>query len=133
ALEEGGAFRTHDELAAMRARVARALREAFPGIVFNASFEHTLPTTINFAVPGMPARELLDLFDAAGVRVSAGSACSAAKAAPSYVLAAMGVPAWQASGAVRLSFGPLADEAFIDAACARIRRCGQASRSAPLA
>jgi cysteine desulfurase len=133
ALEEGETFRSHAQLQAMRARVAQALREAFPSIVFNARFETTLPSTINFAVPGMPARELLDLFDAAGVRVSAGSACSAAKAAPSYVLEAMGVPDWQASGAVRLSFGPLADEAFIDAACARIRRCGQASRGAPLA
>jgi cysteine desulfurase len=133
ALEQGDTFRSHEQLTAMRARVAQALREAFPGIVFNARFETTLPTTINFAVPDLAARELLDLFDAAGVRVSAGSACSAAKAAPSYVLQAMGVPDWQASGAVRLSFGPLADEAFIDAACARIRRCGQAARSAPLA
>ncbi|WP_036172133.1 aminotransferase class V-fold PLP-dependent enzyme [Massilia sp. 9096] len=133
ALEDGATFRNHDQLAAMRARVVHALREAFPGIVFNARFETTLPTTINFAVPGLPARELLDLFDAAGMRVSAGSACSAAKAAPSYVLEAMGVPDWQASGAVRLSFGPLADEAFIDAACARIRRCGQAMRGMPLA
>lgn len=130
ALEDGETFRNHDQLSAMRARVTHALRKAFPGIVFNAP-DHALPTTINFAVPGLPARELLDLFDAAGVRVSAGSACSAAKAAPSYVLEAMGVPDWQASGAVRLSFGPLADEAFIDAACARIRRCGQAVRSAP--
>ena len=133
ALEDGETFRNHDQLSAMRARVTHALRVAFPGIVFNAPFKHALPTTINFAVPGLPARELLDLFDAAGVRVSAGSACSAAKAAPSYVLEAMGVPDWQASGAVRLSFGPLADEAFIDAACARIRRCGQVVRSAPFA
>ena len=133
ALEDGGTFRTHDELSAMRARVADALREAFPAIVFNAPFEHALPTTLNFTVPGLTSRDLLDLFDAAGVRVSAGSACSAAKAAPSYVLEAMGLPLWQSSGAVRLSFGPLADDAFIDAACARIRRCGQAAGASPLA
>lgn len=133
ALEEGGTFRTHAELSAMRARVADALREAFPAIVFNAPLEHTLPTTLNFAVPGLPSKDLLDLFDAAGLRVSAGSACSAAKAAPSYVLEAMGLPLWQSSGAVRLSFGPSADEAFIDEACARIRRCGQAAASSPLA
>src|SRR5205085_12476017 len=81
----------------------------------------------------MASKELLDLFDAAGVRVSAGSACSAAKAAPSYVLEAMGLPAWRTSGAVRLSFGPLASEGFIDEACARIRRCGQAARRPALA
>jgi cysteine sulfinate desulfinase/cysteine desulfurase-like protein/rhodanese-related sulfurtransferase len=128
ALEEGATFRGHAELAAMRERLARALADAFPGIVFNTPFELALPTTLNFAVPDLPAKELLDLFEAAGVRVSAGSACSAAKAAPSYVLEAMGLPAWRTGGAVRLSFGPLADDAFIDEACARIRRCGQALR-----
>jgi cysteine sulfinate desulfinase/cysteine desulfurase-like protein/rhodanese-related sulfurtransferase len=131
ALEQGDTFRSHDELCAYRERLAGALREAFPGIVFNARFEHALPTTINFSVAGMSSKDLLDLFDAAGVRVSAGSACSAAKAAPSYVLEAMGLPPSRSAQAVRLSFGPLADEAFIDAACARIAQCGQALR-APL-
>jgi cysteine sulfinate desulfinase/cysteine desulfurase-like protein/rhodanese-related sulfurtransferase len=126
ALEEGTTFRRHDEMVAMRDRLAGALRSAFPGIVFNTPFEHALQTTLNFAVPGLASRELLDLFDAAGVRVSAGSACSAAKAAPSYVLEAMGLPLWRSSGAVRLSFGPLDDAAFIEEACARIRRCGEA-------
>jgi len=132
ALEEGATFRSHREMAAMRDRLAGALHDAFPAVVFNTPFEHALPTTLNFAVPGMPSQALLDLFDAAGVRVSAGSACSAAKAAPSYVLEAMGLPLWRSSGAVRLSFGPLADDAFIDAACARIRRCGEAARGAGL-
>ena len=132
ALEEGGTFRSHAELHALRERLAAALRAAFPAIVFNAPFEHTLPTTLNFAVPGVAAKDLLDLFDAAGVRVSAGSACSAAKAAPSYVLDAMGLPVWRSGGAVRLSIGPLADDAFVDAACARIRRCGEALRASPL-
>jgi rhodanese-related sulfurtransferase len=132
ALEEGTTFRTHAELAAMRDRLAAALRDAFPDIVFNAPFEHTLPTTLNCAVPGVSSKDLLDLFDAAGVRVSAGSACSAAKSVPSYVLDAMGLPTWRSGGAVRLSIGPLADEAFIDAACARIRRCGEALRTSPL-
>jgi len=132
ALEEGTTFRTHAELAAMRDRLAAALRDAFPGIVFNAPFEHTLPTTLNVAVPGVSSKDLLDLFDAAGLRVSAGSACSAAKAAPSYVLDAMGLPLWRSGGAVRLSIGPLADDAFVDAACARIRRCGEALRTSPL-
>jgi cysteine desulfurase len=132
-LEEGTSFRSHAQMAAMRDRLVAALRDAFPGIVFNAPLAQALPTTLNFAVPGMASKELLDLFDAAGLRVSAGSACSAAKAAPSYVLAAMGLPLWRSSGAVRLSFGPAAGDDFIDAACARIRRCGQALRAPLLA
>ena len=133
ALQEGTTFRTHAEMGAMRDALATALHDAFPGIVFNTPMHHALPTTLNFAVPGLPSKELLDLFDAAGVRVSAGSACSAAKAAPSYVLEAMGLPLWRSSGAVRLSFGPLATPDFIADACARIRRCGQALRTPALA
>ncbi|QGZ40766.1 cysteine sulfinate desulfinase/cysteine desulfurase-like protein [Pseudoduganella flava] len=126
ALEDGGTFRSHAELTAFRDRLADALRQALPGIVFNAPFDKALPTTINFSVPGLSSKELLDLFDAAGVRVSAGSACSAAKAQPSYVLDAMGLPHWRSSSAVRLSFGPSMDEATVAAACARIARCGAA-------
>jgi cysteine sulfinate desulfinase/cysteine desulfurase-like protein/rhodanese-related sulfurtransferase len=132
ALERGDTFRTHDELWSFRARLADSLRAALPGVVFNNPFDRALPTTLNFSVPGLSSRELMDVFDAAQVRVSAGSACSSAKAAPSYVLDAMGLPLWRSAGAIRMSFGPLADEAMIDAACARIERCGAALRAACL-
>lgn len=132
ALEEGGTFRAPAELHGFREKLAASLRAAFPGIVFNAPFDKALPTTLNFSVPGLSSKELLDVFDAANVRVSAGSACSAAKAAPSYVLDAMGLPAWRSSSAVRMSFGPLASEEIINEACARIERCGQALRAAGL-
>lgn len=132
ALEEGGTFRSPAELHGFRDKLAGSLRAAFPGIVFNAPFDKALPTTLNFSVPGLSSKELLDVFDAANVRVSAGSACSAAKAAPSYVLDAMGLPAWRSSSAVRMSFGPLASAEIIEEACARIARCGQALRDAGL-
>ncbi|CAN7672470.1 aminotransferase class V-fold PLP-dependent enzyme [Pseudoduganella sp. LjRoot289] len=132
ALEQGGVFRSHDELHAFRERLAASLRRALPGVVFNAAFEHALPTTLNFSVPGLSSKELMDVFDAAGVRVSSGSACSAAKAAPSYVLQAMGVPDWRAASAIRLSFGPLVDDATIARACERIERCGAALRASGL-
>lgn len=129
ALEDGHTFASPALLAQHRARLTEALSEAFPGLVFNAPPALSLPTTLNFSVPGVASRLLLELFDAAGMRVSGGSACSAAQAAPSFVLEAMGLPAWQTGSAIRLSFGPLADEAFIDAACARIRACGEALRA----
>jgi cysteine sulfinate desulfinase/cysteine desulfurase-like protein/rhodanese-related sulfurtransferase len=132
ALEEGGTFRSHEQLNGYRERLVQALRAAFPGIVFNAGFEHALPTAINFSVPGLASRDVLDLFDAAGVRVSAGSACSASKAQPSYVLQAMNLPLWRAASAVRLSFGPQVDDAFIEAACGRIAHCSQALHANPL-
>ena len=40
----------------------------------------------------------------------------------------MGLPSWQTASAVRLSFGPAADDDFIDQACERIRACGQSLR-----
>ncbi|SEO45978.1 Cysteine sulfinate desulfinase/cysteine desulfurase [Duganella sp. CF517] len=132
ALERGDTFRGHDELWRFRARLADSLRAALPGVVFNNPFDKALPTTLNFSVPGLSSRELMDVFDAAQVRVSAGSACSSAKAAPSYVLDAMGVPLWRSAGAIRMSFGPLADAELIAAACARIERCGAALRASCL-
>jgi rhodanese-related sulfurtransferase len=101
-------------------------------VVFNNPFDQSLPTTLNFSVPGLASRELMDVFDAAQVRVSSGSACSAAKAAPSYVLDAMHAPLWRSAGAIRMSFGPLVDEATITDACARIERCGAALRASCL-
>ncbi|MGQ3051122.1 MAG: aminotransferase class V-fold PLP-dependent enzyme [Roseateles sp.] len=132
ALEDGRSFRDYATLLAYRDRLTEALQQAFPGLVFNAPPEHCLPTTLNFAVPGITSKLLLDLFDAAELRVSGGSACSAAKAQPSYVLEAMGLPAWQTASAVRLSFGPVDDAAFVAEACARIRICGESLRESCL-
>lgn len=129
ALEAGDTFANQEALSAHRERLALALTDAFPGLVFNAPPSLCLPTTLNFAVPGLASRLLLDLFDAAGLRVSGGSACSAAKAQPSYVLEAMGLPAWQSSAAVRLSFGAADSSELIERACARIRACGDSLRA----
>lgn len=127
-LETGDLFKSPSELAACRDRLSVALRDAFPQIVFNADPALCLPTTLNFSVPGVSSKVLLDLFDAADIRVSGGSACGASKARPSYVLEAMGVDAWRCASAVRLSFGPATPSGLIDEACERIRACGAALR-----
>ena len=124
ALNEGDTFHRHEALEKHRELLEAALREAFPGVIFNAPSNLCLPTTLNFSVPGLSSKVLLDLFDAASLRVSGGSACSAAKAKPSYVLEAMGLPSWQTAAAVRLSFGPADSADLIMDACARIRACG---------
>jgi cysteine sulfinate desulfinase/cysteine desulfurase-like protein/glyoxylase-like metal-dependent hydrolase (beta-lactamase superfamily II)/rhodanese-related sulfurtransferase len=132
ALSDGESFRDAATLASYRDRLAAALQQAFPGLLFNAPPALCLPTTLNFVVPGIASKLLLDLFDAAELRLSGGSACQAAKAAPSHVLEAMGLPAWQSASALRLSFGPAADEAFIEEACARIQACGESLRESCL-
>jgi cysteine desulfurase len=132
ALEEGHLFRSHEVLEDYRARLAGALRDAFPRMVFNAPAKFSLPTTLNFSVPTLSSKQLLDLFDAAQMRVSGGSACSESKAQPSFVLEAMGLPKWQTESAVRLSFGPMTEAEFIDEACRRIRSCGESLRESCL-
>jgi cysteine desulfurase len=133
ALQEGQTFAGHAVLHAFRDRLVQSLRAAFPGIVFNSPLPLSLPTTLNFSLPGISSKTLLDVFDAGGMRVSAGSACSAARAEPSYVLEAMGLPAWRTESAIRLSFGPLATPELIDTACAAIARCGEALKSPRIA
>jgi cysteine sulfinate desulfinase/cysteine desulfurase-like protein/rhodanese-related sulfurtransferase len=127
-LEQGTQFKSPKTLETMRDRLVAALTESFPDIVFNTPLGNSLPTTLNVAVPTLLSGQLLDVLDAAGVRVSAGSACSASSAKPSYVLEAMGLLAWQASHAVRISFGPIIDAETIDEACRRIRRCSKVLR-----
>lgn len=124
ALQRGNTFASHTALRGYRDQLEHCLRNAFPAIALNTPLEHSLPTTLNFSVPGISSKTLLDVFDAAGLRVSAGSACSAAKSAPSEVLDAMGLSAWRATSAVRLSIGPLANSQLVAAACVAIARCG---------
>ncbi|MFN5048808.1 aminotransferase class V-fold PLP-dependent enzyme, partial [Roseateles sp.] len=125
ALNEGRLFPDAATLERHRQALVAALRQAFPGLAFNAPLEHCLPTTLNFAVPGASSRQLMNLLDAAGIQVSAGSACSAGKAAGSHVLDAMGRPAWASQGAIRLSCGPLASAEFIARCCEALRRAGE--------
>ena len=118
-------FRDHDTLVQFRDRLVASLRKAFPKVVFNTPFETAVPTTINFSVPGFTSKEILDLFDAAGIRVSSGSACGSALQG-SYVLEAMGLPAWRSEGAIRVSFGCATAEDDIASACRRIEEAGKA-------
>ncbi len=103
-----------------RDRMVNALNRRFPRSYLTRRLT-TVSTTINFSVKGFPSKELLDLFDAAGIRVSSGSACGSA-AQGFYVLDAMGLESGDPIGAIRMSFGPLTTESEISAACERIER-----------
>lgn len=113
-------FKSVNELNDYREKLASALSYTFDEIVFNNDFSVSVPTTINFSVANIAGSEVMNLFDAAGIRVSAGSACSSG-AASSFVLDAMNLPAWQSGNAIRLSFGPMATTQEINDACQRIR------------
>jgi cysteine sulfinate desulfinase/cysteine desulfurase-like protein/rhodanese-related sulfurtransferase len=125
-------FQSHAVQAAMRQRLAESLQQAFPGVVFNAAFDNAVATTLNFSVPGLSSKEMLDLFDASGIRVSSGSACNSNKVVRSFVLDAMGLENWRVTSAIRMSFGPATRPDEIEQACERILRAGSALRNACL-
>jgi cysteine desulfurase len=83
-----------------------------------------LPNTTCLVLPGVPAETQVIALDLAGVRVSAGAACSSGKVARSHVLAAMGLG--EAAGhAIRVSLPWNAP----DDAAARFRAAWSAMRA----
>ncbi|MBY5922911.1 aminotransferase class V-fold PLP-dependent enzyme [Ferrimonas balearica] len=118
-LADDSTFADHATLLDYRAQLVATLTRVFPDLVFNQDHSCSVPTTLNFSVPGFSSKELMDLFDAAGIRVSSGSACSS-KVTRSFVLDAMGLPAWQSESAIRLSFGPAMTAPELKAVCERI-------------
>jgi len=118
-------FTPVEMLHSFRQQIVAALTRAFPKITFNHSFDNSVPTTMNFAIPGFSSKEIMDLFDAANIRVSSGSACSS-KVTRSFVLDAMGLPAWQSESAIRMSFGPAMTQEQVNLLCERIGLTAQA-------
>jgi cysteine desulfurase len=80
-----------------------ALRAAIPDLWLNGHPEQRLPNTLNLSFPGVSGRSLLAA--APEIAASVGSACHEEGDAVSGVLAAMGLDAARARGAVRLSPG----------------------------
>ena len=109
------ATRTDTErVAAMRDRLEQGLRRVTPDVQIFGDRETRLPNTTLFAVPGVKAETAIIAFDLNGIAVSSGSACSSGKVQPSEVLAAMGVDAALARGAISASIGNNTTEAEID-------------------
>ncbi len=114
-------FQSETVLWQHRSQLLAALRHVFPELELNSQEPYIVPTTLNFSVPGFYSKDIMDLFDAAGIRVSSGSACSS-KVPTSFVLDAMGLDTWRCQGAIRLSFGPAMTVEECQQACAAIRR-----------
>jgi cysteine desulfurase len=93
-----------EHMRAMRDRLHRLLAQAVDGLQLNGHPEHRLPNTLHVSFPGVSGRALLAAASDV-VAASVGSACHSEDDAVSGVLAAMGVDAARAAGAVRLSVG----------------------------
>lgn len=96
--------------AALRTRLEQGVVAAGGTVV--AAGTVRLPTIGAYRMPGVSSAVQLIRFDAQGIAVSAGSACSSGSLKPSHVLTAMGVAG--ASEVVRVSLGRETKEQDVD-------------------
>jgi len=78
--------------------------------VMHGSPDLIVPHTVNFSVPGVDSEALMVALKEL-VAVSNGSACTSSNYSPSHVLVAMGLTEEEVSGAVRISWCHLTQEA----------------------
>jgi cysteine desulfurase len=111
-------------LQSLRDLLHEKLKAGCPGLVLNGPEEERLPNTLNVSFVGLAGCDLM-----AGVpevAASLGSACHAGMEAVSPVLAAMGVSAEVARGAVRFSVGRPTTRAEVEEAAALLLERGRA-------
>jgi len=108
ALEAGEAWMS--EAARLRRMLDDAIAGAGGKVV--ACLADRIATISSYRMPGRSAAAQLIRFDAMGIAVSAGSACSSGSLKASHVLTAMGVEG--ASEVIRVSIGRETDEADIE-------------------
>jgi cysteine desulfurase len=92
-------------LAALRDRMEDDIAKAAPGAKVFAKHRDRVATTSCLTMPGVSSETQVMAFDLDGIAVSAGSACSSGKVAPSHVLSAMGADDDDIKSAIRVSLG----------------------------
>ena len=103
---------------ALRDHLADGILAAVPVATETADRKGVLPGHCHLCFAGIEREELVVLLDQAGVCVSAGAACASGALEPSHVLAAMGIPAADARGAIRFSLGHTSTPADVERALA---------------
>ena len=106
---------TVPHVASLRDRLAAGVL-ALPGVELTGHPVERVAHILSVVVPGVDGGSVTLALDLAGIAASTGSACSSGSTEVSHVLAAMGFPADEARGAVRLSLGRTTTDAEIDEA-----------------
>jgi cysteine desulfurase len=112
-------------LTELRERLWWRLQAEVPGMRLNGHPTERLPNTLNVRFPSVRGSAVLAR--APQVAASTGSACHEAGETASAVLLAMGLPAEEALGAVRLSLGAGTTAQDVDAAATALARAWRAA------
>ena len=113
------------KLQQIKAMLLQMIDEAGLAYSVNGATDFCLPSTLNLSFHGISAEALM-IAARGGCAISNGSACTAKSYAPSYVLAAMGVPAEQIESSIRLSWGAETDEALLKTEFAKLLTAAKA-------
>jgi cysteine desulfurase len=103
-------------VARLRDRLVDGLITELGGVYETVPRADKVAGNAHVCVDGIESEALLFLVDRAGVCASAGSSCSSGAVSMSHVLAAMGVSAERARGAVRFTLGYSSTDADVDRA-----------------
>ena len=113
------------KLQRIKAMLLQMIDEAGLAYSVNGAAEFSLPSTLNLSFHGISAEALM-IAARGGCAISNGSACTSKSYAPSYVLAAMGVPEEQIESSIRLSWGAETDRALFKTEFAKLLAAAKA-------
>ncbi len=111
-----------ERIAKLRDYFWKELKKIYQAVKRNGDTKNVLPNFLNVYFPDYEAADLLVSFDLAGLAVSAGSACSARSAEPSYVMEALGFSKKQSGRNIRFTLGRPTSKKDIDTALRIIRK-----------
>jgi Cysteine sulfinate desulfinase/cysteine desulfurase and related enzymes len=123
---------TTPRLAAQRDRLAAAILDV-PGVELTGHPTERLPGLLSLVVSATDGGSVAMALDLVGIACSIGSACSSGSAEVSHVLTAMGYPAEEARGALRLSVGRTTTDEEIATACDVVPRVIASTRLGTMA
>ena len=103
----------------LRERLHRAIAAGLDGVELNGHPEKRLAGNLNFSFSSVEGESLL-MSLSEEIAVSSGSACSSAKAEPSYVLKALGIGEERVHTSIRFGIGRFNTEEEIDYAARRV-------------
>ena len=89
-----------------------SLKEKINNIIINGDMNNRLPANINFSIPKIKAKEIIQSLK--HTIISSGSACTSSSVDPSYVLSGMGLEKDVVESSLRVGIGRFSIKADID-------------------